>query len=155
MRRCRHSLAAVVGAIALATAAAACGNTTNPAGVTLVDNVPPTVSVLPQTAPNDSSVAFTVQASDNLGLLNVYVTLSGPGISGSLDTTFASTVTSVTIPYVVNVPPSVPPGSDVTVIASAMDGAHNLAKPDTALVATGTASATLAISTNPGPQTRP
>lgn len=149
MPRSRHPLVTVVGAVALATVAAACGNTTNPAGGTLVDNVPPKVSVLPQAAPNDSSIAFTVQASDNLGLLNVHVTLSGPGISGSIDTTFTSAVTSVTLPYVINVPPSVPPGTNVTVIASAMDGAHNLARPDTAIVATGTAGATLAIITSP------
>lgn len=133
-----------LAAVALATAAGACTVTSDPAGLTQADTQPPTVAVVPQTAPNDSSIAFTLNASDNMGLLVVGASLSGPGITGSVDTTFTSAVTSVSLPYVITVPGGTPPGTLIMVIGSAVDGAHNLSKPDTAFVATAAASPALA-----------
>ncbi|MBX6332568.1 MAG: hypothetical protein IRY91_12040, partial [Gemmatimonadaceae bacterium] len=137
-----------VAALALAFAAFACSDQTATGGG-LTDQTRPVVDVTGTTPPADTTIAFNVTATDNLGLLNVQVTVSGPGVSGTFDTTFTSAVTSVTIPYVVGVPASVPPGTTVMVVAQAMDGAHNTSKPDTAYVGTGNQPPSVAVITNP------
>jgi hypothetical protein len=118
-------------------------------GGALTDQVPPTVMVTAGTAPSDTTIAFDVAAVDNLGLKNIQVTVSGPGITGTFDTTFTSAVTSVTLPYTVAVPSSVPPGTTVIVVATAIDGMNNTSKPDTAYVGTGNLPPSVAVITNP------
>jgi len=138
----------LVGLAALVVAGA-CVEGNGPGGGVIADTTPPVVTVSAAAPSSDSVVAFNVVATDNLGLLDVRVNVSGPGISGTFDTTFSSAVTSVTLPYSVPVPSTVPPGTTVTVIASAIDGAHNVSKPDTAFIGTGNQSPSVAIITNP------
>ncbi len=149
LRLGRWLFAGALGTV-LAIAGTACTDQTG-AGSAFTDRTPPVVRVVAGTPPSDTTIAFSVLAADNLGLLNVRVTVSGPGLGGTFDTTFNTTVTSVTLPYVVAIPPSVPPGTSVTVIAEAMDGAHNAAKPDTVLVGTGNQRPSVAVITNPTP----
>jgi hypothetical protein len=138
----------IVG-LAATVLAAACVEGSGAGGAVLADTTPPAVSITAAAAPSDSVVAFNVAATDNLGLLAVRVSIAGPGISGAFDTTFNSAVTSVTLPYTVPVPSTVPPGTTVTVIASAVDGAHNVSRPDTVFVGTGNQSPSVAVITNP------
>ncbi|HEX6534769.1 MAG TPA: hypothetical protein VF041_09225 [Gemmatimonadaceae bacterium] len=133
---------------AIAALAAACSDSADPSG-SHTDQTPPTVSVAAGTASADTTLGFTVDAHDNLGLLQVHAQVSGPGFSGSFDTTFTSTVTQVTIPYEIGVPTSVPMGTQVMVVAYAVDGAHNSSAPDTAYLVTGNAGPTLAVVTSP------
>ncbi|HKV52952.1 MAG TPA: hypothetical protein VJO52_17275 [Gemmatimonadaceae bacterium] len=135
--------------LAAAVLVAACVQGDGAGGGVLADSTPPVVSVTAAAPSSDSVVAFNVLATDNLGLLAVRVSVSGPGISGAFDTTFNTAVTSVTLPYTVPVPSTVPPGTTVTVIASAVDGAHNVSKADTAFIGTGNQSPSVAIITNP------
>lgn len=138
-----------IAGLAAAVLVAACVQGDGAGGGVLADSTPPVVSITAATPTSDSVVAFSVLATDNLGLLTVRVSVSGPGISGAFDTTFNSAVTSVTLPYTVPVPSTVPPGTTVTVIASAVDGAHNVSKADTAFLGTGNQSPSVAIITNP------
>ncbi|MGH7650165.1 MAG: hypothetical protein ACREND_18830, partial [Gemmatimonadaceae bacterium] len=138
----------IVG-LAATVLAAACVEGSGAGGAVLADTTPPAVSITAAAAPSDSVVAFNVAATDNLGLLAVRVSIAGPGISGAFDTTFNSAVTSVTLPYTVPVPSTVPPGTTVTVIASAVDGAHNVSRPDTVFVGTGNQSPSVAVITDP------
>jgi len=138
-----------VFALAAIVFAAACVEGNGAGGGVIADTTPPVVHVTAAAASSDSVVAFNVVATDNLGLLDVRVSVAGPGISGTFDTTFTSAVTNVTLPYTVPVPSNVPPGTTVTVVASAIDGAHNVSKPDTAFIGTGNQSPSVAIITNP------
>jgi hypothetical protein len=109
----------------------------------------PVVTLTQTGAPTDSSVTFDTHATDNLGLLAIHVRITAPGIAGGFDTTFNSAVTSVDIPYSLSVPSTVPAGTSITIVASAMDGAHNAAHPDTLVLHTGTGGASAVIVTNP------
>lgn len=142
-------LAGGVLALAAIVFAAACVEGNGAGGGVLADTTPPVATITAAAPSSDSVVAFNVVATDNLGLLDVRVKVAGPGISGTFDTTFTSAVTNVTLPYTVPVPASVPPGTTVTIIASAIDGAHNVSKPDTAFVGTGNQSPSVAVITNP------
>jgi len=142
-------LAGGVFALAAIVFAAACVEGNGAGGGVLADTTPPVATITAAAPASDSVVAFNVVATDNLGLLDVRVRVAGPGITGTFDTTFTSAVTNVTLPYTVPVPASVPPGTTVTIIASAIDGAHNVSRPDTAFVGTGNQSPSTAVITNP------
>lgn len=141
-------LAPLATVITAAAAVSACTDAASLGG-TLTDQVPPVVEITPAGAPSDTSLAFDVLAADNLGLLNVRVTVSGPGVNATFDTTFTSAVGSTTLSYVLDVPSSIPPGTLVTVIANAVDGAHNSARPDTAFLGVGGLSPAVVLITAP------
>jgi hypothetical protein len=128
----------VIGATVVAALVAACdGSSLTSAGAVQRDPVPPVVSVTPVVPEPDSDfVAFNVNATDNLGLLTVITTASGPGITQTFDTLFKSTETSTTIPYRVQIPSGVPAGDSVSVVAMATDGAGNTAISDTLRILT-------------------
>jgi hypothetical protein len=128
----------VIGATVVAALVAACdGSSLTSAGAVQRDPVPPVVSVTPVVPQPDSDfVAFNVNATDNLGLLTVITTASGPGITQTFDTLFKSTETSTTIPYRVQIPSGVPAGDTVSVVAMATDGAGNTAISDTLRILT-------------------
>ncbi|HEX8717245.1 MAG TPA: hypothetical protein VF722_09760 [Gemmatimonadaceae bacterium] len=128
----------VIGATVVAALVAACdGSSLTSAGAVQRDPVPPVVSVTPVVPEPDSDfVAFNVNATDNLGLLTVITTASGPGITQTFDTLFKSTETSTTIPYRVQIPSGVPAGDTVSVVAMATDGAGNTAISDTLRILT-------------------
>ena len=58
-------------------------------------------------------------------------------------------MTSVDIPSTIQIPASIPTGTQITVVATAMDGAHNAAHPDTLMLHTGAGGAAAVIVTNP------
>ena len=87
-------LAGGVIALAAIVFAAACVEGNGPGGGVIADSVPPVVTVTAAAPSSDSVVAFNVVATDNLGLLDVHVSVAGPGISGAFDTTFNTAVTN-------------------------------------------------------------
>ena len=123
-------LAAVVllGALAACVASDSTGGT----GTTS----PPTVSLSPGTA-SDSALTFTVSATDNLGLLHVGVLAFATGLGATCDTTFNSAVTTYTRSCSVSIPPAVPVGTTVTILAQSVDGNNNTSPVDTLLMVTG------------------
>jgi hypothetical protein len=142
----RRFAAAAFG-LAIVAILGACGEGSGSTCATC-DTGRPVVS-LAETAISDSSVSFTTHATDNLGLLTVHARVTAVGISGGFDTTFSSAVTSVDIPSTINIPSNVPAGTSITIVASAMDGAHNAAHPDTLVLHTGAGGASAVIITNP------
>jgi hypothetical protein len=140
-------LAAAAFGLAVVAIVGACGEGTGSTCATC-DNGRPVVTVS-ETSTTDSSIALTTHATDNLGLLTVHTRVSAAGIAGGFDTTFSSAVTSVDIPSTIQIPASVPTGTTITVVATAMDGAHNAAHPDTLVLHTGGGGAAAVILTNP------
>lgn len=100
------------------------------------DTTPPTVSLKKGVAGPDSVLNFALDVSDNLGIKSISVRVTG-GVAASFDTTFTSAVTSTTVTRTVTVPNTVPPGTSVTVTASATDGAGNKSTVATLLLAVG------------------
>ena len=88
------------------------------------DTVKPAVALAKGTSQNDTSLALTVNATDNIGLKTIRVMLSG-GVSAAYDTTFTSSVQAVSLALSVRVPSSAPIGSTVNIRAIAIDGAAN------------------------------
>jgi hypothetical protein len=142
----RRFAAAAFG-LAVVAIIGACGEGSGSTCATC-DTGRPTVTVA-QTAASDSSISFTTHATDNLGLLTVHARVIASGLGGGFDTTFNSAVTSVDIPYTLPIPSTIPQGTSITVIASAMDGAHNAAHPDTLVLHTGAGGAAAVLVTNP------
>src|SRR5665647_1496614 len=142
----RRFAAAAFG-LAVVALLGACGEGSGSTCATC-DTGRPVVS-LAETSTTDSSITFTTHASDNLGLLTVHTRFSAAGIAGGFDTTFTSAVTSVDIPSTIQIPSTVPTGTQITVVATAMDGAHNAAHPDTLLLHTGAGGAAAVLVTNP------
>ena len=124
-------------AVAAAVMAGCEGQLSTDSNVVIMDKVAPTVKITPTVPQPDSAfVSFDVQANDNLGLLRVVTGVSGLGVSGGFDTTFNATVTSIDIPYRVQLQSGTPQGDTVTVISQAMDGSGNSSAPDTARIVT-------------------
>jgi hypothetical protein len=140
-------LAAAAFGLAVVAIVGACGEGSGSTCATCDTGRP--VVTLTETSTTDSSISISTHASDNLGLLTVHTRVSAAGIAGGFDTTFTSAVTSVDIPSTIQVPASVPTGTTITVVATAMDGAHNAAHPDTLLLHTGAGGAAAVILTNP------
>jgi hypothetical protein len=142
----RRFAAAVFG-LAVVAVLGACGEGSGSTCATC-DTGRPVVS-LSETSTTDSSISYTTHASDNLGLKTVHTRITAAGISGGFDTTFTSAVTSVDIPSTIQIPSTIPTGTQITVVATAMDGAHNAAHPDTLMLHTGAGGAAAVIITNP------
>jgi hypothetical protein len=140
-------LAAAAFGLAVVAILGACGEGSGSTCATC-DTGRPLVTIT-ETSSTDSSIAFTTHASDNLGLLTVHTRVTAPGITGGFDTTFTSAVTSVDIPSNVSIPTTIPTGTQIMLVATAMDGAHNAAHPDTLIVHTGGGGASAVIITNP------
>lgn len=129
-------LTAGIAAAVLIAAAFACSDS-SASGVSGItgDTSPPTVTIAKTTSP-DSVVAFNVGVKDNLGIKTIHVGVTG-GVSKTFDTTFTTANTDVTIPFAIIAAASVPRGSPVFVVASAMDGAGNHSKVDTLQLTVG------------------
>src|SRR5664279_3583114 len=140
-------LAAAAFGLAVVAVIGACGEGSGSTCATC-DTGRPVVS-LSETSTTDSSIAFTTHATDNLGLLTVHARVTAAGLSGGFDTTFSTAVTSVDIPFTLQIPSTIPSGTQITVVATAMDGAHNAAHPDTLVVSTGAGGPTAVLVTNP------
>jgi hypothetical protein len=123
----------VTAALATLVSVVACNDAgTDPFG----DSSAPTVDLLQGPAGPDSVLSFNAAVRDDLGIKTVSVSFTG-GVTGSIDTTFTSAVTETSIPFRISVPPNVPPGTSVTVVATAVDGAGNRSQPDTLRLAVG------------------
>jgi hypothetical protein len=142
----RRLVASAFG-LAVVAVIGACGEGSGSTCATC-DTGRPVVS-LSETSTTDSSIAFTTHATDNLGLLTVHARVTAAGLSGGFDTTFSTAVTSVDIPFTLQIPSTIPSGTQITVVATAMDGAHNAAHPDTLVVSTGAGGPTAVLVTNP------
>jgi hypothetical protein len=116
---------------------AACGeaeNGTDP----FSDTGRPTVDALRSDAEgNDTTVSFNVVARDNLGIKYVSVSLTGNGVNGLAVDTIRTAMTEFTKQYNFPVSSSIPPGTSVLVVATAMDGAGNLSVADSLRVSVG------------------
>lgn len=132
MKRQEFRAIAVVAAVIIA---GACSESTSTSG-TLADKSPPSVSLSTGGSAVDTLISFQVDAKDNIGLKTISVKVSG-GLSFSFDTTFTSAHTDASIPFVVSVPRSIPRGTPVVVIASAVDGALNHSAVDTLKLTVG------------------
>ena len=138
-------LAIALGAIVLAVGACTDGSSGN----SLSDHTPPRFKLTSAAPPNDSSVAWVSDVTDNLGILRIHVTAAGPGVAAQFDTTFNSAVTAIQLPYALQIPSSIPPGTLLTVAGFATDGNHNSSLPDTLLITTGGLAAAGVVITNP------
>jgi YVTN family beta-propeller protein len=130
---CRSVVMAAVAA-SVSLAVAACNDTTLTDATK--DRTPPTISLTPVTGQADTVIAFTAQAKDNIGLRTVHVQAIG-AVGIVFDTTFTSAVTDISFPFRLFASRAVPPGTPVTVTASAIDGAGNTSGVDTLRMATG------------------
>src|SRR3978361_461173 len=120
-------LAAAAFGLAVVAIAGACGEGSG-SSCAAGDTGRPVVT-LSETSTTDTSIAISTHASDNLGLLTVHTRVTAAGIAGGFDTTFTSAVTSVDIPSTIQIPASIPTGTQITVVASAMDGAQKHGPP--------------------------
>src|SRR5688572_7296039 len=123
-----------LGAFALLLGVAACAEQ-QPSG-SLGDLDSPGLTLAPLEAPNDSSIAFTATAVDNLGIKSMRIVISG-GISGVIDTMFTVNQTRLTVPYTLNIPTTVQPGTAIILIGTSTDGARNVSNPDTLTLTVG------------------
>ena len=91
------------------------------------DTTPPSVAIL-KTAGDTLQVAdgiqFNVAATDNLGLKTITVDLSA-GFTGTIDTTFTTAVTDVTLGIDIPLPLTTTAGGIIVIRAEAIDGANN------------------------------
>ena len=123
-----------LGAFALLLGVAACAEQ-QPSG-TLGDETAPSIVLIGSPAPNDSAIAFRAEAADNLGIKSIRIVVSG-GIAGIIDTMFTVNNTRQTIPYVLNIPTTVQPGTPIILIGTVTDGARNVSVPDTLMLTVG------------------
>ena len=100
------------------------------------DRVPPTLTLTPRTGLADTVIGFNTEAKDNLGLKTIHVQAVG-AVGVVFDTTFTSTVTDIQLPFTLFASRTVPPGTPVTITATATDGAGNTSGVDTLIMATG------------------
>jgi hypothetical protein len=125
-------LAAVAASVALGVAACTDNTSIDP----LRDRVPPTLSLSAIGGQADTVISFVTEAKDNLGLKTIHVQAIG-AVGSVFDTVFTSAVTDFTKPFTLYSSRSVPPGTPVTVTATAIDGAGNSSGIDTLIMATG------------------
>ncbi len=130
----RHGLTLAVVAALISLGVAACNDTTSTNGTR--DRTPPTITLTPNSGLADTVISFNTQAKDNLGLRTIHVQAVG-AVGIVFDTVFTSAVTNFTRPFVLYASRSVPPGTPVTITASAIDGAGNSSGVDTLRMATG------------------
>ena len=100
------------------------------------DRIPPTLTLTPRTGLADTVIGFNTEAKDNLGLKTIHVQAIG-AVGFVFDTVFTSAVTDIQLPFTLFASRTVPPGTPVTITATAIDGAGNTSGVDTLVMATG------------------
>ncbi|HEV7593834.1 MAG TPA: hypothetical protein VGO33_02470 [Gemmatimonadaceae bacterium] len=130
----RHGVTLAVVAALISLGVAACNDTTSTDATH--DRTPPSISLTPNSGLADTVISFNTRAKDNLGLKTIHVQAIG-AVGIVFDTVFTSAVTDITRPFVLFASRSVPPGTPVTITASATDGAGNSSGVDTLIMATG------------------
>lgn len=97
------------------------------------DQTAPTVAIVNSSGDTlqvQQGIRFTVNATDNLGLRRITVSLTG-GFTGTLDTTFTTAVTTASLGVQITLPANTTAGGLIIVTATATDGNNNAAS-DTA-----------------------
>jgi len=130
----RRGLVLAVVAASISLGVAACNDSTSIDPQR--DRIPPKIALAPITGQPDTVIAFTTQATDNLGLKTITVRAVGAA-SGGFDTTFTSAVTTFSLGLKVFSSRATPPGTPVVITAEAFDGAGNSSGVDTLIMATG------------------
>jgi hypothetical protein len=130
----RRGVVLAVVAASISLGVAACNDTTSIDPQR--DRIPPKIALAPITGQPDTVIAFTTQATDNLGLKTIHVQAVGAA-SGVFDTTFTSAVTNFSLGFKIFSSRATPPGTPVTITAEAFDGAGNSSGVDTLIMATG------------------
>jgi hypothetical protein len=125
-------LAAVASSITLGFVACTDNTSIDP----LKDRVPPTLTLTAVGGKPDTVISFTTEAKDNLGLKTIHVQAIG-AVGVVYDTVFTSAVTDFQKPFTLFSSRTVPPGTPVTITATALDGAGNSSGVDTLIMATG------------------
>jgi hypothetical protein len=125
-------LAAVAASISFGVAACNDSTSIDPQR----DRIAPTLTLTAVGGQADTVIAFTTDAKDNLGLKTIHVQAVG-AVGFIYDTVFTSAVTNIQLPFKLFSSRSVPPGTPVTVTATAVDGAGNTSGVDTLILATG------------------
>lgn len=129
----KHIRFSVATASLLAVSTLACSDQSTNG---LADKTPPTIHLAKGTSAIDSVLSFAANVTDNLGIQRVHVDATG-GVTASFDSVFHSAVTSTSLAFSLSVPRSVPPGTPVTLIGYAYDGAGNRSASDTLKLGTG------------------
>ena len=91
------------------------------------DNVAPTVTIQKtagDTLQLSGGIQFAVQATDNLGLKDLSITLTA-GFAAQIDTTFTSAVTDITVGVDIPLPANSTAGGVIVIDASVTDGNDN------------------------------
>jgi hypothetical protein len=130
----RRGLVVAAVAASVTLGVAACNDTTSIDPQK--DRVPPTLTLTPITGRPDTVIAFSTEAKDNLGLKTIHVQAIG-AVGFVFDTVFTSAVTDIQLPFTLFANRTVPPGTPVTITATAIDGAGNTSGVDTLRMATG------------------
>ncbi|MGZ3555487.1 MAG: YncE family protein [Gemmatimonadaceae bacterium] len=130
----RRGLVLAVAAASISLVVAACNDTTSIDPQR--DRIPPKIALTPITGQPDTVIAFTTEATDNLGLKTIHVQAVG-AVGGVFDTTFTTAVTDIQIGFKLVASRAVPAGTPVTITATAIDGAGNSSGVDTLIMATG------------------
>jgi hypothetical protein len=130
----RRGLVVAAVAASVSLGVAACNDTTSIDPQR--DRVPPTLSLTPGNVGADTVISFNTEAKDNLGLKTIHVQAIG-AVGFVFDTVFTSAVTNIQLPFTLFASRSVPPGTPVTITATAFDGAGNSSGTDTLRMATG------------------
>ena len=130
----RHGLTLAVVAASISLFVAACNDST--ATDATKDRTPPIVKLTPNGGTADTVISFTTNAKDNLGLRTIHVQAVG-AVGLVYDTVFTSAVTDINRGFTLYASRTVPPGTPVTITASATDGAGNSSGVDTLRMATG------------------
>ncbi|HEY3114915.1 MAG TPA: hypothetical protein VGJ62_14640 [Gemmatimonadaceae bacterium] len=130
----RRGLVVAAAAASLSLGVAACNDNTSIDPQR--DRVPPTLTLTPITGRADTVIAFSTEAKDNLGLKTIHVQAIG-AVGFVFDTVFTSAVTDIQLPFTLFASRTVPPGTPVTITATAFDGAGNSSGVDTLRMATG------------------
>src|SRR4051812_7620971 len=130
----RRGFAVTVLAASVSLGVAACNESTSIDPQR--DRVPPTLTLTAVGGRADTVIAFSTQAKDNLGLKLIHVQAIG-AVGFAFDTVFTSAVTDIALPFTLFANRTVPPGTPVTITATAIDGAGNTSGVDTLIMATG------------------
>jgi hypothetical protein len=130
----RRGFAVTVLAASVSLGVAACNESTSIDPQR--DRVPPTLTLTAVGGRADTVIAFSTQAKDNLGLKLIHVQAIG-AVGFAFDTVFTSAVTDIQLPFTLFASRTVPPGTPVTITATAIDGAGNTSGVDTLIMATG------------------
>jgi hypothetical protein len=133
-----------IGAVAVSLFALSCSDA---ASTEFGDLSPPTVTLAPGSG-QDTTLAFSAEVRDNLGIKTVHVNVTG-GVTASFDTTFTTAVTQTVIPYRVSVSRSVPPGTGVIITAQATDGAGNVSTIASLVLGVGNLAPSVVVLTSP------